>query len=256
MTTLSDLTTKQLTTAFGALAQIEVRAKTFNSRGKAQSRLEALLAEKGLTVADALRAAGIEDKTETETETEAETEVEAAAAEPAPVSEAPIAEADTSGEEIPDDGTGCEIEQQEDGDIPGTEDSPEPGMIWNGDEQKWEHLPEEPAEADTVSEPTSEPEPESIPEQQAPVQNRVSATGLAGLALDALKPFASLDIEHFHTRADNWIVFCINDSAITTGDIRRARAAFETLAGLTAGKQQPAAPRPPRTGTKQETVLA
>ena len=59
MTTLSDLTLAQLTTAYGVLAGIPVKAKTFNSRSKAQSRLEALLAERNLTVADALHAAGI-----------------------------------------------------------------------------------------------------------------------------------------------------------------------------------------------------
>ena len=60
MTTLADLTLKQLTAIYGLIAQAEVRAKTFNGRARAISRLTALLAEKNLTVADALKAAGIE----------------------------------------------------------------------------------------------------------------------------------------------------------------------------------------------------
>lgn len=63
MTTLSDLTLSQLTTAYGAMAGIAVTPKMFNQKSRAISRLEALLAERGLTVADALRAIGIEDAT-------------------------------------------------------------------------------------------------------------------------------------------------------------------------------------------------
>ena len=63
MTTLSDLTLAQLTTAYGVLAGIPVKAKTFNGKQKAQSRLEALLAERNLTVTDALHAAGISTAT-------------------------------------------------------------------------------------------------------------------------------------------------------------------------------------------------
>jgi len=59
MTALSDLTLTQLATAYGALSGTETGPKTFNSKARAISRLEALLAERGLTIADALRAAGI-----------------------------------------------------------------------------------------------------------------------------------------------------------------------------------------------------
>ena len=60
MKTLSDLALKQLTAIFGAIAQVATSPKTFNSRSKALSRLETLLAEKNLTIAEAMRAAGIE----------------------------------------------------------------------------------------------------------------------------------------------------------------------------------------------------
>ena len=59
MTTLSDLTLTQLATAYGALSGIETGPKTFNSKARAISRLDALLTERGLTIADALRAAGV-----------------------------------------------------------------------------------------------------------------------------------------------------------------------------------------------------
>ncbi len=60
MKTLCDLTLKQLTAIFGAIAQVATSPKTFNSRAKALGRLETLLAEKNLTIAEAMRAAGIE----------------------------------------------------------------------------------------------------------------------------------------------------------------------------------------------------
>lgn len=59
MTALSALTLTQLATAYGALSGIETGPKTFNSKARAISRLDALLAERGLTIADVLRAAGI-----------------------------------------------------------------------------------------------------------------------------------------------------------------------------------------------------
>jgi hypothetical protein len=59
--TLTDLTQAQLTTAYGVIAGIPVKITTFNCRSKAQSRLAALLAERNLTEADALLAAGIAD---------------------------------------------------------------------------------------------------------------------------------------------------------------------------------------------------
>ena len=60
MTTLSDLTLKQLTAIFSVVSGKTVGMKFFNGRSKALSRLETLLAEKNLTIAEAMRAAGIE----------------------------------------------------------------------------------------------------------------------------------------------------------------------------------------------------
>ena len=64
MTTLSDLTLKQLTAIYGAIAEVATSPKTFNTKARAVSRLETLLAEKGLTIADALKAASIEIEAE------------------------------------------------------------------------------------------------------------------------------------------------------------------------------------------------
>ena len=60
MKTLSDLTLVQLTAIFSAVSGKIVGAKFFNSRAVGGRRLEALLAEKNLTIAEAMRAAGIE----------------------------------------------------------------------------------------------------------------------------------------------------------------------------------------------------
>ena len=60
MKTLSDLTLPQLTAIFSVVSGKTVGAKFFNGRAKALSRLEALLAEKNLTIAQAMCAAGIE----------------------------------------------------------------------------------------------------------------------------------------------------------------------------------------------------
>lgn len=103
MTQLADLTLSQIAAAYGALSGVETGPKTFNSKAKGIGRLEALLAERNLTVADALHAAGI------------------------------ATAADAAGTE---DGDGCEPEQvgpYGEDDIPGTEDPPEPGMVWDGD---------------------------------------------------------------------------------------------------------------------------
>ncbi len=59
MTTLADLTMSQLAAAFEALSGIPTTAKSANSKSRAVARLEALLAEKGLGLVDALNAVGI-----------------------------------------------------------------------------------------------------------------------------------------------------------------------------------------------------
>jgi len=186
MTTLSDLTLKQLTTAYGVLAQVEVQAKTFNGKTRAIARLEALMADNTLTLADVLKAAGVED------ETTAEPAADAPMPEPAPEAE-PAAP-----------------------------------------------LPEPVAEA-----PETKAEPE-----------RPARRDAARLTAEALRPLAWLDIEHLAERADGSIVFAVNDTTITVGDVRRARAALAALPSRSAGRARPGTPRQPRTGTKQETILA
>ncbi|MEO5376105.1 MAG: hypothetical protein H7840_17945, partial [Alphaproteobacteria bacterium] len=64
MTTLTDLTMSQFATAYGALTGIASTAKSCNGKAKWISRLEALMSEKGFTLADVLAAAGIEPKAE------------------------------------------------------------------------------------------------------------------------------------------------------------------------------------------------
>ena len=89
MKTLSDLTLKQLTAIFGTVSGRIVGPRFFNGRAAGIHRVEALLAEKGLTVADALRAVRIED------------EVEPTASEPEAVAEEPMTEPPLEGEAAP-----------------------------------------------------------------------------------------------------------------------------------------------------------
>ena len=185
MTTLADLSLKQLTAAYGILADVKVQPKYFNSRPTGVRRLEALLVEKGLTLADALKAAGIES-----------------ADEPEPIAPEPVVEP-----------------------VPATE-------------------PVAP-----VSEPAAEA-PESVPAPGRPVRRDT-----ARLIAEALSPLAWLDIEHLAARADDSVVFAVNDTTITVGDVRRARAALGALPRRGAGRAGTGTPQP-RTGTKQETILA
>ncbi len=67
MKMLTDLTTKQIAAAIGVITETNVSPKMFNTKARAITRLEALLAEKNLTVDDALRAAGIETDQELST---------------------------------------------------------------------------------------------------------------------------------------------------------------------------------------------
>jgi len=180
MITLANLSLKQLTAACGILADIKIQPKYFNSRATGIRRLEGLLAEKGLTLADALKAAGIRSTAEPEP-TAPEPQVE-----PAPATE-PVA---------------------------------------------------------PVSEPAAEA-PESVP---APGRSVRRDTGR--LIAEALSPLAWLDIEHLAARADDSVVFAVNDTTITVGDVRRARAALGALPRRGAGFGKP------RTGTKRETILA
>ncbi|MBF0093063.1 MAG: DUF3489 domain-containing protein [Alphaproteobacteria bacterium] len=60
MTSLADLSMSQLAAAHQALSGIPTTAKSANSKSRAVARLEALLTEKGLSIVDAMRAAGLE----------------------------------------------------------------------------------------------------------------------------------------------------------------------------------------------------
>ena len=59
MTTLTDLTIAQIARAYGALAGISTTPKSFNTRAKGLARLETLMANEGLTLAEVLVAAGL-----------------------------------------------------------------------------------------------------------------------------------------------------------------------------------------------------
>lgn len=59
MTSLSNLTLPQLAAAYGVLAGVPTTPKTFKCRAMAISRMEILFSERGLTVDDAMRAAGL-----------------------------------------------------------------------------------------------------------------------------------------------------------------------------------------------------
>lgn len=63
MTDLSDLTTRRLAALYGALTGTETGPKTFNTKQRAIARIETLLAERNLTVADALKAGGFDTET-------------------------------------------------------------------------------------------------------------------------------------------------------------------------------------------------
>ena len=60
MMTIADLTLKQLTAIYSAVSGTTVGAKFFNSRPTGIRRIETLLTEKGLSIAEAFKAAGIE----------------------------------------------------------------------------------------------------------------------------------------------------------------------------------------------------
>ncbi len=181
MKTLTDLTTKQLAAAFGVITETNVSPKMFNTKARAIARLEALLAEKNLTIADALRAAGIEDEEETQATT----------TEPAPVFVGPITEAEPATAE-----------------------------------------PETVAEEPAAEEPA---EPTPLDAAEILTGNRV-INDTRDLLVRYLIDSAGLDPE--------------------TAVLAALRAVAALKLPEPATQPEPAAPRPPRTGTKQETVLA
>ena len=177
MKTLSDLTLKQLVAAYIGLTGIEVGPKFFNTKRAGIRRLEALVAEKNLTLADAFKAAGIETDEEPAT-------APTVADEPA-----------------------------------GSNDAPQ--------------TPEA-----NDSAPVTPPEAEAAPMEETP-----AATILT----------SSLVIND--TR--DWLVRYLIDSA----GLDPETAVLAALRAVTALKlpepaPQPVTPRQPRTGTKQETILA
>ena len=191
MTTLSDLTLKQLTAIFGTVAQVATSPKTFNSRSKALGRLETLLAEKNLTIAEAMSAAGIAD------------EAEPAALEP--TTAAPEIEADHDGHEPEQTAPSGED------DIPGGE------------------LP---------------PEPEAAPAAETPEPLDAAAILTSSLVINDTR---------------DWLVRYLIDSAGLDPETA-VLAALRAVAALKlpepATRPEPAAPRQPRTGSKQDQVIA
>ncbi len=178
MTTLSDLTLKQLTAIFGTVAQVATSPKTFNSRAKALSRLEALLAEKNLTIAEAMRAAGIETDEKPAT-------APTVADEPAGTNDAPLT----------------------------------------------------PEANDTA--PIAPPEAEAAPIEEIPDAAAIMSSSLV------------------INDTRDWLVRYLIDSA----KLEPETAVLAALRAVTALKlpepaPQPVTPRQPRTGTKQETILA
>ncbi len=188
MTTLSDLTLKQLVAAYIGLTGIEVGPKFFNSRRTGVRRLEALIAEKNLTLADVLKAAGIAD------------EAEPAALEPAPT--APEIEADHNDRE-PE-----QTDPSGEHDLPGGELPPE---------DETPEAPEAPDAAATL------------------VSNKVIND----------------------TR--DWLVRYLIDSAGLDPETA-VLAALRAVAALKlpepATRPEPTAPRQPRSGSKQDQVIA
>ena len=177
MKTLSDLTLKQLVAAYIGLTGIEVGPKFFNTKRAGIRRLEALVAEKNLTQADAFKAAGIETDEEPAT-------APTVADEPA-----------------------------------GSNDAPQ--------------TPEA-----NDSAPVTPPEAEAAPMEETP-----AATILT----------SSLVIND--TR--DWLVRYLIDSAGLDPETAVLAALRAVIAlKLPEPAPQPVTPRQPRTGTKQETILA
>lgn len=81
MTTLTDLTMAQFATAYGTLTGIPTSPKSCNGKSRWQARIEALMAEKCLSLADVLDAAGIGPKPTTAPPIDEALEQDVAAAE-------------------------------------------------------------------------------------------------------------------------------------------------------------------------------
>lgn len=221
MTQLAALTLSQIAAAYGALSGVETGPKTFNSKAKGIARLEALLAERTLTVADALRAAGIT--------------------------------MDTTGDEG-EDVDGCEPEQfgpYGEDDIPGTEDPPEPGMVWDGDAR----VQPEPAPAETDTTAGTDAPADADLEAAVAATEETFAAEPSTTGADAMPVF----LGWASTRAAALEGF--RDALIVAGhDEAMALAATGWLDGIIERSLNPPAStvrkaRTPRADTKQEQVL-
>ncbi|CAK0760300.1 hypothetical protein WCLP8_3170001 [uncultured Gammaproteobacteria bacterium] len=156
--------------------------------------------------------------------------------------------------EIEDDGYGCEVEQVEDGDIPGTEDPPEPGMVWNELEQEWEYPEEDLSEALDTAVPVAtqaDPEPAAplpqIEEQPAPSAPETP---------DAATVLASNQVAN-DTR-DLLVRYLIDSAGLDpeTAVLAALRAVTALKLPEPATRPEPTAPRQPRSGSKQDQVIA
>jgi hypothetical protein len=269
MSTLNDLTLAQLTTAYGAIAGIAMKSKSFNSRAKAVSRLEALLAEKGLTATDAWAALGLRIDEAPATEPAADTDEADAAAEPAPE---PISE--PTWEDDEDDIEPEQTGPYGDDDIPGSEF--EPGDVIPDDIREWmlangHPLPETDehgrvidvcSHRDALPAMATDPEPAAAPPATADTTPSAARTGIAGMPAflaepvaraAAAKGFGETLIYLGHTpdeaeAAANWL-----ERTLAHG-LDTARPAREGARKRT--EREDGTPKAPRDGSKQQAVIA
>ncbi len=202
-----------------------------------------------------------------------------------PADEVPGHIAEASADTVhPDDYGTVEADGYGESDIPGTEDPPEPGMVFDHELLVWV----EPTEGDDIPAPeegrdaeaaaaadtalTGAPEPDGDDTPSAPAEANDTApvapkaptrrgTDREAIvaAIEALIPFATLDIRHLEGKDDGTIVTGINDTIIRAGDIRRAQNAIASLSGILDYRPAPrrtSEPKAPRNGTKQELVIA
>lgn len=205
MTTLADLTLAQLAAAYGAIAGIAVTPKTFNQKSKAVSRLETLLAERGLTTADALRAIGLDD--------------------PAPATDAPVPEPAAETLAIEPDADGGEPEPLT---ADGEDDLPDSG--------------EDPGVADA--------HPTSLDARFEEAVSAFEATlETAPVPADAAAILAGAPVQ---TACRDWLADYLTRTAGLDADTA-GLAARRAVAAMTL--PAPAAPRAPRSGSKQDLLV-
>jgi len=70
----------------------------------------------------------------------------------------------------------------------------------------------------------------SMPSNFPPsLQKEIRAKMKTPEIVEALLPFAQLDIQHLANKPDSWIVFAINDTLIRLRDLRRAKKIVDRL---------------------------